>query len=63
MCAKSIPAYGFSTFYTKLAHDKLKSNLSSTVDLAFKGGDKTFMRLFNNAKAYWGKKTKKGAWF
>ena len=61
MCAKSIPAYGFSTFYTKLAHDKLKSNLSSTVDLAFKGGDKTFMRLFNNAKAYWGKKTKKGA--
>lgn len=61
MCAKSIPAYGFSTFYTKLAHDKLKYKLSSTVDLAFKEGDKTFMRLVNNGKAYWGKKTKKGA--
>ena len=47
--------------YTKrIAHDKLKSKLSSVVDFTFKGGDKTFIRYSNDGAAYCGVKTKRG---
>ena len=55
---KSVPniaTYDFSTLYTKLHHDKLKSQLSYIVDFTFKGGNKTFIRLSHNAAAYWGR--------
>ena len=57
-CSKSFATYDFSTLFTKLPHDKLKSKLSSIPDFAFNKEDKTFIRLFNNGAAYWGKKTK-----
>ena len=46
------------TLYTKLPRDKLKSKHSSIVDFAFKGGDKTFIRLSDNGEVYYGKKIK-----
>ena len=46
------------TLYTKLSNDKLQSKFSTIVDFAFKEGNKTFIRLSNNAAAYWKKKTK-----
>ena len=55
---KSIATYDFPTLYTKLQHDKLKYELSSISDFAFKVGDKTFTRLSNNGVPYWRKKTK-----
>ena len=56
--AKSIVTYYFPTLYTKLPRHLLKSKLSSIADFAFKGGDKTFIRLSNNVAAYWRKKRK-----
>ena len=50
--AKSIATHGFSTLYIKLPHDKLKSKLSSIADFAFKGEDKTFIRLSNIGAVY-----------
>ena len=44
-CIKKLP-------HDKLPHDKLKSELSSIADFAFKGGDKTLIRLSNNGAAY-----------
>ena len=37
--AKSISTYDFSTLCTKLSHNKLISQLSKVIDLAYKGGD------------------------
>ena len=42
---KSIATYDFPTLYTKLLHDEIKSKLSSILDVAFKGGDKTFISI------------------
>ena len=52
-----------STSYTKLPHDKLKSNLTCIVILLLKRGEKTFTRLSNNRAACWKKKTKGGLGF
>ena len=41
----SIGTYDFSTLYTKMPHHNLKYKLSSIVSFAFKGVDKTFIRL------------------
>ena len=50
--------YDFSTSYTKVLNDKLKSKLSFFLDFAFKGGYKYFIRLSHNSAAYRKKKTK-----
>ena len=60
--AKSISTYDFSTLYTKLPHDKLIYQLSKVIDLAYKGGDKSFIRVTGNGHAFWSK-TKKGVSF
>ena len=60
--ATSIPAYDFSTLYTKLPHDKLESKFSSSVDFVFKGWDKTFFRLSHDGAVNWGK-NKRRTWF
>ena len=51
--AKSISTYDFSTLYTKLPHDKLIQRLSGIIDLVFKGGDKSFIKVTSNGYAYW----------
>ena len=56
--AKSISTYDFSTLYTKLPHDKLIKILFSIIDFAFKGGNKSFIRVSSKGKAFWGKKVK-----
>ena len=56
--AKSISTYDFSTLYTKLPHDKLLDSLFSIIDFTFNGGNKNFIRLDKNGKAFWGKKVK-----
>jgi len=60
--AKSIATYDFSTLYTKLPHNKLIFQLSKVIDLAYKGGDKKFIRVTENGHAFWSK-TKKGVSF
>ena len=60
--AKSIATYDFSTLYTKLPHNKLIFQLSKVIDLAYKGGDKKFIRVTDNGHAFWSK-TKKGVSF
>ena len=56
------PCTSFSTLYTKLAHDKLKSNFHPFLILLLKEGTKLFIRL-SSGTAYWGKKTKGGLGF
>ena len=56
--AKSISTYDFSTLYTKLPHNKLISQLSKVIDLVYKGGDKKFIYIASNNKAYWSKSKK-----
>ena len=53
--AKSISTFDFSTLYTKLPHDKLITQLSKVIDLAFKGGDKKYIHVSPHGKAYWSK--------
>ena len=60
--AKSISTYDFSTLYTKLPHNKLISQLSKVIDLAYKGGDCNFIRVNENNRAFWSMK-KKGVSF
>ena len=55
--AKSIATYDFSTLYTKLTHNKLIFQLSKVIDLVFKGGDKTFIRVSDNGHAFWSKRS------
>ena len=56
--AKSIATYDFSTLYTKLPHNKLITQLSKVIDLVYKGGDKKFISISNNDKAFWSKNMK-----
>ena len=56
------PCTSFSTLYTKLAHDKLKSNFHPFLILLLKEGTKLFIRL-SSGTSYWGKKTKGGLGF
>ena len=55
--AKSISTYDFSTLYTTLPHDKLIPRLSKVIDFVFKGGDESFLQIFDK-KVLWGKKKK-----
>ena len=57
--AKSIATYDFSTLYTNLPHQKLISQLSKVIDLVYKGGDKTYIRVMENGTAFWAKNKKK----
>ena len=52
--AKSINTFDFSTLYTKIPHDKLKSVLNSIVDFCFKGGVHEFI-VVNEYEARWSK--------
>jgi len=56
--AKSITTYDFSTLYTTLPHDKLISRLEGVIDVVYRGGDKTYLCVSKNGRAYWGKKFK-----
>ena len=52
MSAKSIATYNFSTLYTKPLHDKLVDELSSIIDFAFEGSNKSYIRISINEKAF-----------
>ena len=49
--------------YTKLPHDKLVDKLSSVIGFAFRGSNKSYIRISRNGKAFWGKKIKVGIGF
>ena len=51
-CEKSIATYDFSTLYTELSHTKLVDKLSSVTDFALKEGNKSYIRISTNGKAY-----------
>lgn len=55
---KPIATYDFSTLYTKLPYDKL----SSSFDFTFKG-NKSYVRILTNGKAFRRKEVKGGAGF
>ena len=57
--AKSIATYDFSTLYTKLPHEKLITQLSKVIDLVYKAGDKKYISISANGKAFWSKKQEK----
>ena len=61
--AKSIATYDFSTFYTKLPHDKLAKRLCNVTDLVFEGGNRTHICIYKNNVAYLGKKLKNNVAF
>ena len=54
--AKSIATYDFSTLYTTLPHDKLIDRLTNVLDLVFKGGNKSIIRVSSFGKVFWVKK-------
>ena len=56
--AKSLATYDFSTLYTKLPHVKLVKELLKLIDFCFEGGKKTYIKINNWGRAFWGKKTK-----
>ena len=56
--AKSIATYDFSTLYTKLPHEKLITQLSKVIDLVYKAGDKKYISISANGKAFWSKNKK-----
>ena len=53
----------FRHYTQSYLNDNLKSKLPYIIDFAFKGGDKTFIRLSNNGAAYWEKKPEEGLGF
>ena len=55
--ARNIATYDFSTLYTKLPPEDLKSTLKRVVDKAFKGGRNQFISISNNS-AKWSNKEK-----
>ena len=56
--AKSIATYDFSTLYTKLPHQKLITQLSKVIDLVYKTGDKKYISISPNGRAFWSKNKK-----
>ena len=56
--AKAIATYDFSTLYTKLPHQKLITQLSKVIDLVYKAGDRKYISISNNGKAFWSKNKK-----
>ena len=61
--AKSIATYDFSTLYTKLPHRQLIDHLSDIIAFVYKGGDKSFIKIGSNGKAYWARAKGKGIAF
>ena len=61
--AKSISTFDFSTLYTKLPHDKLLHVLFELIDFVFNGGNKNYIKVSKNGKAYWGKNTSRSIGF
>ena len=57
--AKSISTFDFSTLYNKIPHSDLIDKLCQIIDFVFQGGDKKFVRLGANGKAFWGNKSSK----
>ena len=53
--AKSISTYDFATLYTKIPHEQLIEALEESIEFAFNGGNKKFLR-FNDKYAYWSSK-------
>ena len=53
--AKSISTFDFSTLYTKIPHDQLIATLEESIDFAFNGGSKKYLK-FNDKYAYWSSK-------
>ena len=43
-----MPAFDFSTFYTKIPHDKLLYVLNEITDFAFKGGTRDYVTVYNS---------------
>ena len=50
--AKSMSTFDFSTLYTKIPQDKLLYALNETTDLAFKGGTRDYVTVYNSG-AFW----------
>ena len=44
--------FAFSTFYTKIPHDKLLYVLNEITDFAFKGGTRDYVTVYNSG-AFW----------
>jgi hypothetical protein len=53
--AKSISTFDFATLYTKIPHEQLIETLEESIDFAFNGGNKKFLK-FNDKYAYWSSK-------
>ena len=49
---KSLSTFAFSTFYTKIPHDKLLYVLNEITDFAFKGGTRDYVTVYNSG-AFW----------
>ena len=60
---KTLATFEFSTLYIKLPHDKLKYKTLSIAVFAFKGDDKTFVRLSKKCYGIMGKEKKEGLGF
>ena len=50
--AKSMSTFDFSTFYTKIPHDKLLYVLNEIIDLTFKSGKRDYVTVYNSG-AFW----------
>ena len=59
--AKTIATFDFSTLYTTLPHGKLIDRLTNVLDLVYKGGNKSILRVSNFGKVFWAKKKSKGS--
>ena len=53
--ATSVSTFDFSSFYTKLPHNKLLMVLNSLIDFCFDGGENKYITV-NNYGAHWVKK-------
>jgi len=53
--AKSIACFDFATLYTKIPHQQLIESLEKSIDFAFNGGDKKYLR-YNDKYAFWSSK-------
>ena len=53
--AKNLGSYDFSTLYTSIPHNKLKSQISWVIEKAFKGMNKKYIKI-NKFCARWSNK-------
>ena len=52
---RNIITYDFSTLYTSIPHEKLKEEIKTLIQRAFKGMDKKYIKV-TKSKAYWSNK-------